>query len=435
MEYGQERIRLDYLGETKDLLSGFEESFFDLERNPSDIEFGLFQEIAAITHSSLQKGSTTQASHSIAQVSQPSHTQDENIPVSLAQIEKLLNRVGELTVLQSVITQQCIQKDIFVPPLMRDTISAMSKVLKETHGLSMGLRKLPIRQTFQKMQKIARDSSRVVGKEVKIQLSGEGIEIDKTLLNSLSNLLAHLIQYAINHSLEDTHKRIRSGKSPTGHISLSAYDRAERVVIEVKDDGNGLDPEKLITQAKAKGMIPSDAPLSQVQIEIESQPQKGICIRILLPPTLAAMDSIVARSGDERYVIPLSQVSEFYCPNESEITSVYGQSELLTLRSETIAVFKLSSLINQTQFIQKESWKQTALIVTNCQGSKAAVMVDRIVAQQQVVMKPIGNEIKGNAGHMGFAILGDGKPALILDLLEMISPHSRNHSMLNREVV
>jgi two-component system chemotaxis sensor kinase CheA len=421
----------------------------------------LFQEIAALTRGSLQQDVLPQQSLPQFSPGQEPKLKSENIRVSLSRIEKLLNNVGELSILQAVITQQSFQRGTLVPPLMREAISAMSKILKETQDISMGLRMLPIRQTFQKMQRIVRDSSKLVGKEVELHLSGEDTEIDKAVLEAIADPLAHLIRNAIDHGFEDTHIRLNSGKPSPGQIYLSAFHRAGQVVIEVKDDGKGLDAEKLVTHAKSKKIIPSDANLSkeqayelvflpglstketvtalsgrgfgldvvktsitalQGQIEIESALEKGTCFRILLPLTLATMDSIIARCGDERYVIPLSQVVEFFCPSESDITRVYERSELLTVRNETIALFKLSSLIGQTESGSKAPKTQTALIIHDGRCSKLAVMVDKVMAQQQVVVKPLGSEFRGRVGLIGFAILGDGKPALILDLIELTKP-------------
>lgn len=397
-------------------------------------------------------------------------SKDENIRVSLARIEKLLNNVGELSILQAVMVEQSLERGTQIPMLMRETLSAMSKIIKETQSISMGLRMLPIKQTFQKMERIVRDTSKALNKEVQLTLIGEETEIDKTVLEQIADPLVHIIRNAVDHGLETTEERMVCGKPTTGEVTLAAFHSAGHMVIEIRDDGKGLDAQKLITKAKSKNLIAEDAQLTDQQaydlifapgfstketvtdvsgrgvgmdvvrtniaalqgsVAIETSLGKGTCFRIYLPLTLAIIDSVVVRIARERYVIPLSQVSEFFRPQETEMTYVYGRSELLTLREETLPAFRLAGLIKRDQEI-KPAWQLTSLIVRN--NSKAcAVFVDQIISQQQVVIKPLGSEVKNKPGFMGSAILGDGKPALILDLFELTktltSPASLQQNM------
>ncbi|MBX3020873.1 MAG: chemotaxis protein CheA [Bdellovibrionales bacterium] len=389
--------------------------------------------------------------------SAPPKSKDENIRVSLSRIEKLLNNVGELSILQAVMVQQSIENGSAISSLMRETMSSMSKIIKETQNISMGLRMLPIKQTFHKMERIVRDTSQALRKEVQLHLSGEETEIDKTVLEQIADPLVHIIRNAVDHGLEDAQGREAAGKDAVGQVYLSAFHRAGHVVIEVRDDGKGLDAEKLVAKAKSKGIIAADAQLEPQQayqlifapgfstkevvtdvsgrgvgmdvvrtniaalqgsVEIETNLGKGTCFRIFLPLTLAIIDCVVIRIATERYVIPLAQVSEFFRPQESDINFVYGRSELLTLREEPLPAFRLSALVGR-EAPDVPAWGLTALIIRDTAGRAFAVLVDQIVAQQQVVIKPLGNEIRGKAGVMGSAILGDGKPALILDLFEL----------------
>jgi two-component system chemotaxis sensor kinase CheA len=159
----------------------------------------------------------------------------------------------------------------------------------------------------------------------------------------------------------------------------------------------------------------------QGNVEIETLLGKGTCFRIFLPLTLAIIDSVVVRMGDEKFVVPLTQVTEFFRPLETDINLVYGKKEILTLREEPLAAHRLSVLLERgTDSKTKSAWDLTALIVRDGSGKSAAILVDQIVAQQQVVIKPLGSELTGKLGLMGSAILGDGKPALILDLFEIL---------------
>lgn len=386
---------------------------------------------------------------------------EENIRVSLSRIEKLLNNVGELSILQAVMVQQGLSLGTAMPQLMRDTLSSMTKIIKETQSLSMGLRMLPIKPSFQKMERIVRDAAKGLGKKVELHLSGEETEVDKTVLEQLADPLVHLVRNAIDHGLESLEERRAAKKTETGHIFLSASHRAGQILIEVRDDGRGLDPQKLIAKAKAKGLLPEGAVLNpaeaydlifapgfstkeevsdlsgrgvgmdvvktnitslQGSIEIETSLGQGTAFRILLPLTLAIIDSVIVKVREDRFVIPLSQVNEFCRPQKEEINFPFERSEILTLREEPLPILRLAHLLNRSQksSADPEAWNLTALIVREGTHHASAVMVDRILAQQQVVIKPLSSEVRGKVGVMGSAILGDGKPALILDLLELI---------------
>ncbi len=444
-------------------------------------EESLSRELARYTRQSLELSTISHANETI-HGSGLAKTKDENIRVNVSRIEKLLNNVGELSILQSVMVQQGKSIGSQMSQLMRDTLSSMTKIIRDTQNISMGLRMLPVKQTFQKMDRIVRDVSKTLGKNVELHLSGEETEIDKTVLEQLADPLVHIVRNAVDHGLEDSETRQSIGKPAVGHVNLSAYHRSGQIVIEIKDDGRGLDSDVLISKAKSKGLLPPEAQLTpeqayqlifqpgfstkdhvtdvsgrgvgmdvvktniaalQGRIEIETTLGLGTCFRIFLPLTLAVIDSVVVRLEDQRFVIPLSQVSEFFRPQESEITYVFDRSELLTLRDETIPTFRLSSLLGHLSDIkEKPARNLTALIVRDGAGESIAILVDRVVAQQQVVIKPLGPEMKGRLGVMGIVILGDGKPALILDLLEMKKSVIKNDELkskskhfMNREAV
>lgn len=397
-------------------------------------------------------------------------SKDENIRVSLSRISDLINNVGELVIYQSVLQQQSLTPGVVIPPLMMTTLSAMRKIIQRTRDLTMSLRMMPIRQTFQKMQRIVRDTSKALEKEVQLRLSGEDTEVDKTVLEQINDPLVHLVRNAIDHGLEDGDTRVANGKPHVGTISLSAFHRAGHVVIEVKDDGRGLDSEKLIQIAKSKGLIPENAQLTDDQayqlifapgfstksqvtdvsgrgvgmdvvktnitqlqghIEIDTALGQGTCFRICLPLTLAIIDGIVVKVSGERYVVPLSQISEFHRPRAIDINSVYDRDEVLSLRNETVPSLRLEELLQRRRSSKVPITEMTSLIVRESGNNAFAIFVDEIVGQQQIVIKPLGHELNGRAGFMGSAILGDGKPALILDLHELVRKFKFNKPILN----
>jgi two-component system chemotaxis sensor kinase CheA len=383
---------------------------------------------------------------------------DESIRVSLARIESLLNNVGELSILQAVMAQQGRDMGERLPPLIRTTLTSMSKIIKETQNLSMGLRMLPVKQLFHKMERIVRDTSNALGKRIELHMAGVDTEIDKTVLERLSDPLVHIVRNAVDHGVEGADARLAAGKAPVGRIELSAFHRSGQIVIEVRDDGRGLDAAHLVAKAKAKGLIAEDAELApqdayqlifmpgfstkdtvtdvsgrgvgmdvvktnvsalQGQVEIETSANAGSCIRIRLPLTLAIIDGVVVNVAGERYVVPISQVSEFYRPRAADITYVADRAEVLTIRNESMPAHRLAALIRRHEPTPQPTAALTALVVRGAMQKGLALFVDRIVAQQQVVIKPLGRELKGRTGFMGSAVLGDGRPALILDLFEL----------------
>jgi len=381
---------------------------------------------------------------------------DENIRVALSKIDQLLNSVGELSILQTVMDQQ---KSMAPSLLMQKTIGQMSKIIKEVQTVSMGLRMLPLKQTFQKMQRIVRDTSRELSKDVEFLMSGEETELDKTVIEQLGDPLVHLIRNAVDHGLETSDERLNIHKPKVGKIHLSAYHRGGQIVIEIRDDGRGLDAEKLKKKAIEKGLITPDSVLTerealqlifmpgfstkenvtdvsgrgvgmdvvktniqqlQGSIEIETQVGSGTCFKIALPLTLAIIDGMVVTVGSERYVVPVAQIHETLRPRKEDIDSVQGEGEVLCLRGETLPLLRLDRLLRRpSSGLRPENGIALVCIV----GQRSfAVLVTDVLCQQQVVIKRLGEELVGLPGLSGAAILGDGRASLILDLFEMTAP-------------
>lgn len=392
-----------------------------------------------------------------AQTSQSAPAADETVRVALSKIDHLLNNVGELVILQTVLDQQKSQSTSM---LMQKTISQMSKIIKEVQGMSMSLRMFPLKQTFQKMQRIVRDTSKALSKDIEFTFSGEETELDKTVIEQLSDPLVHLIRNACDHGIEDIDARKASGKSPTGKVDLKAFQRGGQIVLEIRDDGKGLDPEKLMAKAKEKGILKPDAKLSpedayklifapgfstkeQVtdvsgrgvgmdvvktnitaikgDIDIESEVGKGSCFRVILPLTMAIIDGMVITLNEERYVVPIAQIHESLRPKAEDISTINETGEMLVLRGQPLALYRLDSLLKRKSPKQLNPTEGIALVCQDANRESFAIFVDDIINQQQVVIKSLGDEVKGVKGISGAAILGDGKASLILDLFELTS--------------
>ena len=380
---------------------------------------------------------------------------DENIRVSLRRLDKLINFVGELVILQAVLKEQIqVSGSMFI----RKTTHQLGKVTKEIQDISMGLRMIPLNQTFHKMQRIVRDTSTALGKKVHLTLLGEETEVDKTVLENLSDPLVHLIRNAVDHGIESAEERIRNGKNEAGTIVLSAFQQSGFLVIEISDDGGGMDLNRLKAKAIEKGIVKPNAQLTeketyalifasgfstktvvtdvsgrgvgmdvvktniealQGEIQLETKLGQGTRFRIQLPLTLAIIDGMVVRCQDQRFVIPLSYVHESTQPSETDIHQATGIGELFSLRGEHLPVYRLEHLLNLRN-VQSKPISQTIAIVVRSRQTSFVVLADEIIGLYQVVIKKLGQEHHNLHGFSGSAILGDGKPALILELVDLV---------------
>ncbi len=382
-------------------------------------------------------------------------TSEESIRVSLSRLEKLLNFVGEMVILQSVMRQQAQHSTSM---LMRRTVDQLGKVTKEVQDISMSLRMVPLKQTFQKMQRIVRDTAQATGRKVNLVLQGEDTEVDKTVLERLGDPLVHMIRNAVDHGIESPEARLSAGKSDTGTIWLKAYHRSGNLIIEVKDDGGGMSAEKLKQKAIEKGVISPKAQLTEKEcyqlifapgfstkaqvtdvsgrgvgmdvvktnieqlqgdIQIETNLGFGSLFQVRLPLTLAIIDGMVIQSAEERYVIPLAHVHESTRLQEKDVKFTTGLGEILMLRGENIPLYRLCDLLGKKA--KSNSITEGIAIVIRSQDQPFAVFVDDIIGQSQVVIKSLGAEVQSLKGFSGSSVLGDGRPALILELSELIN--------------
>ncbi len=383
------------------------------------------------------------------------NTEDDSIRVSLARVEMLNNVVGELVIIQTVLNQQ---RDEVHNPLMLKSLSQLAKLSKEIQNISMSLRMVPLKQTLQKMQRIVRDTSKSLNKKVHLELIGEETEIDKTVLEHLADPLVHIVRNAVDHGLESTDDRVMLGKSEEGNISIRCTHEGNSLVIEIRDDGKGINPKIIREKAIEKKVISANANMSDDdlvnlifhpgfstksevseisgrgvgmdvvktnieklsgEVRVVTEVGKGSVFKVVLPLTLAIIEGMVTKVGDERYIIPLGQVYESLSPTKDIVHHVNGVGDCLKIRGEVIPMFKVSTALQRTTK-ERPVHEQIAIIV-NTEERNFAVLVDDILHQQQVVIKKLGDEIKNQKGFMGSSILGDGRPAFILDLVELFS--------------
>jgi two-component system chemotaxis sensor kinase CheA len=423
------------------------------------------EEIAAPTESNAPESQNKTASKEAPKKAKQSSNskpaeKDEDIRVALSKVELLNNYVGELVILQTVLSQR--GQNHIQDELMKKSLHQLGKLSKEIQDISMSLRMVPLKTTMAKMTRIVRDTSKTLGKKVNLSLIGESTEIDKTVLEHLSDPLVHIVRNAIDHGLEALSGRIEAGKDVAGNITIKAFHEGNNLILEVIDDGKGIDPDIIRKKAQEKGIISNNDPMSdkevinlifhpgfstkeQVtevsgrgvgmdvvktnieklsgQVVVTSTKGKGSVFRIQLPLTLAIIEAMIVQVSGHRFSIPFNQVSEFLRTNMSNVHFISGIGDCIELRGEMLPIVfieeALGQKVNNYEHVQK-----TAIIVKSGQ-SHFVIMVDDIVNQQQVVIKKLGIELKGHPGFMGSAILGNGKPAIILDVIELFRDHKK----------
>lgn len=382
-------------------------------------------------------------------------TEDDSIRVSLSRVEMLNNVVGELVIIQTVLNQH---RDEVQSSLMLKSLSHLAKLSKEIQNISMSLRMVPVKSTLQKMQRIVRDTSKALNKKVHLELMGEETEIDKTVLEYLADPLVHIVRNAVDHGLETTEDRIKAGKDEEGHVTIEAYHEGNSLVIEIRDDGKGINHEVIRQKAIEKRVISANANLSKDElvnlifhpgfstksevseisgrgvgmdvvktnieklsgeVKVITEIGKGSTFKVVLPLTMAIIEAMITVIGNEKYVIPLSQVYESLSPTPDIVHYVNGVGECLKIRGQVIPLFRISKTLQRS--ISEKPIKDQIAIIVNDDEKSFAVLVDDILHQQQVVIKKLGVEIRNQKGFMGSSILGDGRPAFILDLIELYS--------------
>jgi two-component system chemotaxis sensor kinase CheA len=386
------------------------------------------------------------------------HSSEANsIRVNIDKIDNLINLVGELVITQSMLDQIGENFDNSHLPQLRDGLSQLERNTRELQESVMRIRMLPISYSFNRFPRMVHDLSVQLGKKVELKLSGEHTELDKTVLEKMSDPLVHLVRNALDHGIESPDKRKAAGKSEIGQLLLHAYHQGGNIVIQISDDGAGFDLAKIRAKAIQKGLITSEEHLPDEQlyeliflpgfstaeqvsdlsgrgvgmdvvrrniralggtIDIKSLPGKGSTFSIRLPLTLAILDGQLVRVGQEIYILPLLSIIESLRVKPSLVNSLAGKAEVYRLREEYIPVLRLYTLFEITPTTSQLD--QGLLVIVEGDGQKIGLFVDELLSQQQIVIKSLETNYKQVQGVSGATILGDGSVALILDIAGLI---------------
>lgn len=371
--------------------------------------------------------------------------------VASERINNLMDVVGELVILESQLMQSA--KDfIGSNTLLQRQFSQLQRILKDLQHTSMALQMVPIKPTFQRVERIVRDLSQKLNKEIELHISGEDTELDRTVVELINDPLVHMIRNAADHGLESTADRVAAGKSSVGHIQLKAYHMGSTIVIELNDDGAGIDPRKIRQKAIEKELISPDAVLTHEEalqlifapgfstaavlteqsgrgvgmdvvkrnidamrgvVSIESTVGKGTNFKIKLPLTTAIIDGLIVRVGKDKFIIPTHTVQVTLRPKAKQLTRIANQREMLIMKDRTVPVIRLNHFLGIADGEQDPT--NAALAIVESVGKHYALMVDEMIQKQEVVIKPLGDVVGKLQGIAGGAILGDGSIALILD--------------------
>jgi len=386
-------------------------------------------------------------------IKQQRNDEQRTIRVNAFKLECLVNLVGEL-VIGSANTELNARR--LADSAMNEAMENLLRLVEEVRDTTLGLRMVPIGETFNRFKRVVREVSRDLGKEIELQITGEDTELDKTLIEKIGDPLMHLVRNAIDHGIELPETRVTAGKLAKGLVRLDAFHDSGSIVIRIQDDGGGLQKEMLVKKAIEKGLIEKDQQLTEQEIyqlifaagfstaekvsnlsgrgvgmdvvrknieslrgtiEIESEEGHGSTISIRLPLTLAIIDGFQIRVGEGKYIVPLDMVEE--CVELDETLRGDEQKEnYVNLRGEILPFMYLSDIFNENK--QCNEKHRDNIIVVKCSGKKAGFVVDELLGEHQTVIKPLGEIFQNLRGISGATILGSGEVAMVLDIPEMI---------------
>lgn len=381
---------------------------------------------------------------------------DTSIRVSVSKVDTMINLVGELVITQAMLTEIVSGMD---PVLHERLVNGLAQLERNTRDLQdsvMSVRMMPINLVFSRFQRMVRDSAGKLNKKVQLRVIGESTELDKGLIEKISDPLTHLVRNSLDHGIETPEERVARGKDPQGTITLRAAHQGGNIVIEVADDGAGLNRERILATAREKGMAVTDgmsdedvwkliyAPgfstaiaITDVsgrgvgmdvvkrniegiggRVDVTSRKGKGSTVTIRLPLTLAILDGLSVAVGDHVYIIPLGFIIESFRPQEGDINEISGQGKVIKVRGEYLPMITLHKVFNIKPRVTEPT--EGILVLLETEGKKVALFVDELVGQHQVVIKSLETNYRRVVGISGATIMGDGRVAMIMDVSSLV---------------
>ncbi len=389
------------------------------------------------------------------------------IRVDLERVDRMIDLVGELVINQAMLAQRVSESDLARSSTVAIGLDELEQLTREIQDSVMAIRAQPVKSVFQRMPRLVREIAGSTGKQVRLVMEGEGTEVDKTVIERLSDPITHMLRNAIDHGLETPENRIAAGKSEEGTVRLAALHRSGRIVIEVSDDGKGINRPVVREIAVKKGLIAADATLTDDEIDnliflpgfstatsvsnisgrgvgmdvvkrsiqalggriaISSQPNKGSTFTLSLPLTLAVLDGMVVSVGEQTLVAPLTGIIETLRPKAAEVRALGPSGSVLAVRGAYVPLIDIGVALGQRQ-VPIDPTQGVVLLVESEVGGRAALVADEIQGQRQVVIKSLEANFQRVDGIAAATTLGDGRVALILDIETVIEKHERREPL------
>ncbi|MEW5558746.1 chemotaxis protein CheA [Enterobacter asburiae] len=386
-----------------------------------------------------------------------------SIRVAVSKVDQIINQVGELIITQAMLSQLTNTLEPASHDLLLSCVAQMERNTRELQESVMSIRMMPMDYVFSRFPRLVHDLGSRLNKEIELTLNGGSAELDKSLIEQIIDPLTHLVRNSLDHGIEAKEARVAKGKSPVGNLTLSAEHHGGNIVIEVSDDGAGLNREKILAKARSQGMSVSDtlsddevwmlifaAGFSTAEsvtdvsgrgvgmdvvrrnilamgghVDVLSKPDEGTTVRIILPLTLAILDGMLVKTGEEIYVLPLSAVMESLRPKEEMLCRFVGEQRLLQVRGEYLP---LVNLRERFSIAGESATEEGIVVIVQSAGCRYALWVDQLIGQQQVVVKNLEQNYRKVPGVSAATILGDGSVALILDVVEMMTLTHRHRN-------
>ena len=396
--------------------------------------------------------------------SSPHHAEASSIRVSVEKVDELINLVGELVIAQSMVNQVIDRIPPEILPVMQGALTTMDRSTRDLQERVMSVRMVPLANVFRRFPRVVRDLAGALNKQILVKITGEETELDRQMIEQIADPLTHLLRNAVDHGIETPEDRQQAGKPPEGTVGLNAYHEGGNVVIEVSDDGRGLDRQRIRGKAVSQGLIRPEDDLSETQVHellfapgfstaekmtdvsgrgvgmdvvkrnvealngsvsIESSPGRGSTFRIRLPLTMAILDGLAASLGGDVYIFPLLSVIESLRPKAGEVKSIAGRGEMVMVRGNPAPLLRLHRLFHCPDAIADPT--RGLVVIVEHQQNKLGILVDELLGQMQVVMKSIETNYEKVEGISAATILGDGQVAFILDVpgLCRLARHAR----------
>lgn len=428
--------------------------------------YGFFRKIVPVAETTpVEQKPVVEATPNRRSTDKPAAAAETSIRVNVEKVDHLINLVGELVITQAMLAESATDIDGAISEKLLAGLHQLERNTRDLQEVIMSVRMLPISFVFSRFPRVVRDLASKLGKQVELKTLGEGTELDKGLIEKIADPLTHLVRNSLDHGIELPEKRKEKGKPEKGTITLKASHQGGSIVIEVSDDGGGLNRGKILTKARERGMTVredmSDAEVWMLifeagfstadvvsdvsgrgvgmdvvkrniasmggRVELESSEGHGSRVSIRLPLTMAILDGLSVAVGEQTYIIPLAYIIESLQMADDDLRTISGEGRLVHVRGEYLPVVALHELFRLPRNSETES---RIVVIVEADGKKVALLVDELIGQHQVVIKSLESNFRKLPGISGATIMGDGKVALILDVAVLCAAPARQNRLV-----